>query len=199
MVIDQFRYFKPFSTLHFIVIILSCYSYWKPDYTTFTGIILPLTIQVLESKRCWKYNRAGELNWTLIYNNTENSCIFVVLQQVFPWGVYGWTISHVLLDIMLCCGSIYRSHTSLNRNFEINSPLPKIEFFRSNVVVLLYLTIDAAHLGLLASIWSMSFLTERMPRMLLMIFLFPLISFGLCAWMAVFGFYLRLEEAAWAR
>ena len=35
--------------------------------------------------------------------------------------------------------------------------------------------------------------------MILMIFLFPLISFGLCAWMAVFGFYLRLEEAAWAR
>ena len=71
--------------------------------------------------------------------------------------------------------------------------------FRSNVVVLLYLTIDAAHLGLLSSVWSMAFLTERMPRMILMIFLFPLISFGLCAWMAVFGFYLRLEEAAWAR
>ena len=71
--------------------------------------------------------------------------------------------------------------------------------FRSNVVILLYLTIDAAHLGLLSSVWSMSFLTERMPRMILMIFLFPLISFGLCAWMAVFGFYLRLEEAAWAR
>lgn len=35
--------------------------------------------------------------------------------------------------------------------------------------------------------------------MILMIFLFPLISFGLCAWMAVFGFYLRLEEKAWAR
>ena len=66
-------------------------------------------------------------------------------------------------------------------------------------MVLLYLTIDAGHLGFLSSIWSMSFLTERMPRMILMIFLFPLISFGLCAWMAVFGFYLRLEEAAWAR
>ena len=30
-----------------------------------------------------------------------------------------------------------------------------------------------------------------------MIITFPLISFGLCAWMTVFGFYLKLEESAW--
>ena len=70
---------------------------------------------------------------------------------------------------------------------------------RSNLVLLFYLSVDAAHLGLLSSVWAMSFLTERLPRMILMIFLFPLISFGLCAWMAVFGFYLRLEEKAWMR
>ena len=70
---------------------------------------------------------------------------------------------------------------------------------RSNLVLLFYLSVDAAHLGLLSSVWAMSFLTERLPRMILMIFLFPLISFGLCAWMAVFGFYLRLEEKTWMR
>ena len=32
-----------------------------------------------------------------------------------------------------------------------------------------------------------------------MIILFPLISFGLCAWMTVFGYYLKLEEREWAR
>ena len=32
-----------------------------------------------------------------------------------------------------------------------------------------------------------------------MIITFPLISFGLCAWMTVFGFYLKLEERAWIR
>lgn len=35
--------------------------------------------------------------------------------------------------------------------------------------------------------------------MVLMIITFPLISFGLCAWMTVFGFYLKLEERAWIR
>ena len=45
----------------------------------------------------------------------------------------------------------------------------------------------------------MAFLTERMPRMLLMIILFPMISLGLCAWMTVFGFYIKLEEKEWAR
>ena len=32
-----------------------------------------------------------------------------------------------------------------------------------------------------------------------MIITFPLLSFGLCAWMTVFGFYLKLEESAWVR
>ena len=32
-----------------------------------------------------------------------------------------------------------------------------------------------------------------------MIITFPLISFGLCAWMTVFGFYLKLEESAWVK
>ena len=32
-----------------------------------------------------------------------------------------------------------------------------------------------------------------------MIITFPLISFGLCAWMTVFGFYLKLEESAWIK
>ena len=35
--------------------------------------------------------------------------------------------------------------------------------------------------------------------MVLMIITFPLISFGLCAWMTVFGFYLKLEESAWIK
>ena len=30
--------------------------------------------QILETKGCWKYDRQGHLNWTLIYSNTENSC-----------------------------------------------------------------------------------------------------------------------------
>ena len=32
-----------------------------------------------------------------------------------------------------------------------------------------------------------------------MIITFPLLSFGLCAWMTVFGFYLKLEESSWVR
>jgi len=113
----------------------------------------------------------------MILNNTENSCVFIFLQPLHPGAVIAWTGSHILSDIMLTIGAIYRS----------------------NIVVLIYLTVDAAHLGVLASFWSLAFLTERMPRMVLMIITFPLISFGLCAWMTVFGFYLKLEERAWIR
>ena len=38
-----------------------------------------------------------------------------------------------------------------------------------------------------------------MIRMVLMMFLFPLLSVSLCAWMTVFGFYLKLEERQWHR
>ena len=73
------------------------------------------------------------------------------------------------------------------------------KYFRSNIVLLVYLTVDAAHIGVLSSFWSISFLTEKMARMVLMIILFPMISYGLCAWMTIFGYYLRLEEKEWAR
>merc|ERR1712106_705427 len=39
----------------------------------------------------------------------------------------------------------------------------------------------------------------KMTRMLLMMILFPLVSLGLCAWMTVFGLYLKLEEKQWNR
>jgi hypothetical protein len=38
-----------------------------------------------------------------------------------------------------------------------------------------------------------------MVRMVLMMVLFPLLSISLIAWMAIFGFYLRLEEVQWTR
>ena len=72
-------------------------------------------------------------------------------------------------------------------------------FRRSNAVVLVYLSLDAAHVGVLSSFWSTVFLTEKLPRMILMIILFPLISLSLCSWMTIFGFYLKLEEKAWNR
>ena len=40
---------------------------------------------------------------------------------------------------------------------------------------------------------------SRMPRMILMMVLFPLLSLLLAAWMTIFGFYLRLEEKQWER
>ena len=72
-------------------------------------------------------------------------------------------------------------------------------FCRSNAVILVYLSLDAAHVGVLSSFWSTAFLTEKLPRMILMIILFPLISLSLCSWMTIFGFYLKLEEKAWNR
>ena len=35
--------------------------------------------------------------------------------------------------------------------------------------------------------------------MILMMLLFPLVSLGLCAWMTIFGFYMKLEEKQWTR
>lgn len=133
--------------------------------------------EILETRQCWKYNADSELNWSLIYSNTENSCIFIFLQNMFPLGVYIWTVSHILTDVMLIAGA----------------------FYKSNAVILVYLSLDAAHVGVLSSFWSTAFLTEKLPRMILMIILFPLISLSLCSWMTIFGFYLKLEEKAWNR
>ena len=44
-----------------------------------------------------------------------------------------------------------------------------IPLSRSNLAILLYLTLDAAHLGVLAAFWAAAFLTERMPRMVTII------------------------------
>ena len=66
-------------------------------------------LQVLESRQCWKYNALGELNWTLILNNTENSCVFIFLQPLYPGAVIAWTGSHILSDIFLSIGAMYRS------------------------------------------------------------------------------------------
>ena len=65
--------------------------------------------QVLESRQCWKYNALGELNWTLVLDNTENSCVFIFLQPLYPGAVIAWTGSHILSDIFLIIGAIYRS------------------------------------------------------------------------------------------
>ena len=54
----------------------------------------------------------------------------------------------------------------------------------------------------LYSLWANCtpyFLCSRMPRMVLMMVLFPLLSLLLAAWMTIFGFYLRLEEKQWQR
>ena len=49
------------------------------------------------------------------------------------------------------------------------------------------------------SLCTMIFCCCRMVRMVLMMVLFPLLSISLIAWMAIFGFYLRLEEVQWTR
>ena len=71
-------------------------------------------LQVLESRQCWKYNALGELNWTLILNNTENSCVFIFLQPLYPGAVIAWTGSHILSDIFLSIGAMYRSQPIFN-------------------------------------------------------------------------------------
>lgn len=118
-------------------------------------------LQVLESRQCWKHNALGELNWTLILNNTENSCVFIFLEPLYPGAVIAWTGSHILSDIFLGIGAIYRSSVT---NYLSCSFVPHTDVCRSNIILLVYLALDAAHLGVLASFWSLAFLTERMPR-----------------------------------
>ncbi len=60
--------------------------------------------------------------------------------------------------------------------------------------VLAYLILDAMILGLMATALCMSFFPSGLIRVALLTVLFPLFSLGLCAWMTVFGFYLRLED-----
>ena len=85
-------------------------SCWKPISQRFkfnfhSSLLL---FQILETRHCWKYNSESKLNWTLIYSNTENSCVFIFLQKMFPLGVYVWTISHIITDVLLVVGAFYK-------------------------------------------------------------------------------------------
>ena len=62
--------------------------------------------------------------------------------------------------------------------------------------MIFYLAADALCLGLMATALCMSFFPSGLIRIALMTVLFPLLSVALCAWMTVFGFYLRLEDIA---
>ena len=62
--------------------------------------------------------------------------------------------------------------------------------------MLFYLAADALCLGLMATALCMSFFPSGLIRIALLTLLFPLLSLALCAWMTVFGFYLRLEDIA---
>ena len=59
-----------------------------------------------------------------------------------------------------------------------------------------YLAADALFLGLMATALCLSFFLGGLIRMVLLTILFPLFSLALCAWMTVFGYYLRLEDTA---
>ena len=47
---------------------------------------------------------------------------------------------------------------------------------------------------MIAAALCMSFFPKGLARIGLLTLLFPLFSLALCAWMTVFGFYLRLED-----
>ena len=58
----------------------------------------------------------------------------------------------------------------------------------------MYLSLDACYVGIIAAALCMSFFPKGLTRIGLLTLLFPLFSLALCAWMTVFGFYLRLED-----
>ena len=73
---------------------------------------------------------------------------------------------------------------------------PLAIFSRWTPGVIFYLASDALFLGLMATALCLSFFPEGLLRIALLTLLFPLLSLALCAWMTVFGFYLRLEDIA---
>lgn len=87
-------------------------------------------------------------------------------------------------------------------NFQPNIPFCPIfirfliQFFRWIPGVTFYLAADALFLGLMAAALCLSFFPGGLTRIALLTVLFPCLSLSLCAWMTVFGFYLRLEDMA---
>ena len=71
---------------------------------------------------------------------------------------------------MLAVGAVYRSVLLAPCYIQL------IYFIRSNLAILLYLTLDAAHLGVLSAFWAAAFLTERMPRMVTIIMMIVMVT-----------------------
>ena len=70
----------------------------------------------------------------------------------------------------------------------------KTSSLRNAAGVTIYLSLDALYVGIIAAALCMSFFPKGLTRIGLLTLLFPMFSLALCAWMTVFGFYLRLED-----
>ena len=36
--------------------------------------------QIVSARHCWQHGPGGEVDWAAVLQNTENSCVFVLLQ-----------------------------------------------------------------------------------------------------------------------
>lgn len=112
------------------------------------------------------------VNWTKTLMTRENDCVFLAFTTLFPWPLWIVLASYSLLNMSLVASAVYK--------------------WTPGVTV--YLAADALYLGLLATILCLSFFPSGLTRIALLTVLFPMFSLALCAWMTVFGFYLRLED-----
>ena len=123
----------------------------------------------------------------------DKSCVFfIAAAALFPWTIWTLLALYLLLNGSLVVAALYGNL----------------------IFVTSYLAIDAAFLGILACslcfslfpsgliryilpLCSVSYIDYKMNfRVALLTILFPLFALALCAWMTVFGFYLRLEDRA---
>ena len=113
--------------------------------------------------------------------NTENSCVFVLLQVMMMIRIL-----MLMMMIAMMADRFPRSCLHLDTlphplrrdagsggRLQVDVPhvltYSTMAMSRSNLAILLYLTLDAAHLGVLSAFWAAAFLTERMPRMVTII------------------------------
>ena len=130
-------------------------------------------VRRLQAENCISKD-TREVNWSKTWSAKENECIFLVFSFMFPWPLWIFLGLYFILNANLVVSAVY-------------SFLPGVT---------VYLFVDALFVGLLAASLCLSVFPSGLTRITLLTILFPLFSLGICAWMTVFGFYLRLEDRA---
>ncbi|XP_040582043.1 uncharacterized protein [Lepeophtheirus salmonis] len=150
---------------------------WRSIVIGIVSSLIPLSIFFITIPTQDSIHHAIQKKFDTTEPCMGNACVYYVFDILFPAPLWITLLSYSVVNALLVGFSLYKW-------------VPGVTF---------YLTLDAIYVGIIGMCLCLSFFTEGLTRITLLTLLFPSFSLALCAWMSIFGFYIRLEESATKR